>query len=186
MDPKDKIIEGHEYDGIQEFDNPLPGWWLATFLGTIIFAFIYWIHYSFQPGTSINDEFEAAWKQVQSVQAQAQASAPAFDEQKLLAAIEDPARNQQGSAIYASKCAACHGNKGEGLVGPNLTDMFWIHGTGKTTDLAQVIAKGVLDKGMPAWQTMMPADELLNVIVYVAKFKGQNVPGKPPQGNQIQ
>src|SRR5574343_592852 len=99
---QDLLIKGHEYDGIKEFDNPLPGWWLVTIYATIIFAFIYVIHYEFGSGPTLAQE------------------------PKVLA---------MGAEVFTGKCASCHGNELQGLIGPNLTDKYWIHGKGKISDI---------------------------------------------------
>lgn len=181
----DDPLTGHEYDGIREFDNPLPGWWLMTFFGTIIFAFVYSIHYMIMPGTSIADEFQSAWRALETIQATAAQSAPAVSDEELAAAAKDPAVLSAGADVYAAKCAACHGAKGEGMVGPNLTDKFWIHGKGDPAGVLHVVAKGVLDKGMPGWESMISKEELTQVVAFVHSIHGTNVPGKGPQGDEV-
>lgn len=179
--PNDPLTH-HEYDGIREFDNPLPGWWLMTFFGTIIFSFVYAIHFMIMPDTGLATEFQTAWKALQTIQASAVASAPAASADDLIKAAQDPAMVSAGAAVYAGKCAACHGAKGEGMVGPNLTDNFWLHGKGEPTDVLHTVAKGVLDKGMPAWENMISKEELTQVVAFVNSLHNTNVPGKAPQG----
>lgn len=182
--PNDPLTN-HEYDGIQEFDNPLPGWWLVTFFGTIIFAFVYSIHFMIMPDTGLANEFATAWKEIQQIQGQSAAAAPAVSNDELAAAAKDPAVLSAGGAIFTAKCAACHGAKGEGLVGPNLTDKFWIHGKGQPADVYAVVAKGVLDKGMPAWEAMISKDEMNQVVAFVVSIHNTNVVGKAPQGEEV-
>lgn len=178
----DQPIAGHDYDGIQEFDNPLPMWWLWTFFGTIIFAFIYYIHYEFKAGPSLDQELATDMAAIEQMKATATAEAPKVD---LAALMNDPQRAQAGAAIYVGKCASCHGDKGQGLVGPNLTDKAWIHGA-KPENLVTVITKGVLDKGMPPWDGVLKTDEIHNVIAYIYSIKGTNPAGaKPPQGDEV-
>ncbi len=186
----DQPIAGHEYDGIKEFDNPLPMWWLWTFFGTIIFAFIYFIHYEMGAGPNLDQELKMDLATIKEVAAANSAAAttaggggeqpPAADD--LNAVIADKARAAEGKTIFAGKCASCHGNEGQGLIGPNLTDKFWIHGS-KPTDMVTVIAKGVLDKGMPPWETQMKATEINSVVAYIVSIKGTNPANpKPAQG----
>ena len=61
MSTEDRELD-HDYDGIKEYDNPLPNWWLVTFLGTVIFAFIYWVHYEIGGGPTLQQELDAAMK----------------------------------------------------------------------------------------------------------------------------
>lgn len=186
MNLQDKPIENHEYDGIQEFDNPLPGWWLVTFYGAIIFAAIYYFNITFNNGSTLAGEFDVAWKQVQELKA---ANAPKTTEvnaDELNAKVAEPARIADGAKLFEAKCANCHGQKGEGLVGPNLTDNAWIHGKGTPADIHTVVYNGVLDKGMLAWKDMLTPDELTNAVAFVYSLKGTNVPGKAPQGEPVQ
>ncbi|MEY4617563.1 MAG: hypothetical protein RJB66_2523 [Pseudomonadota bacterium] len=177
----DQPIAGHEYDGIQEFDNPLPMWWLWTFFGTIIFAFIYYLHYEMKAGPSLEQELATDMAAIEQMKTTAESEAPKAD---LAAIIGDPNKIQAGAAVYAGKCASCHGDKGQGLVGPNLTDTAWIHGA-KPEEWLVVIAKGVLDKGMPPWEGILKSNEIHEVIAYIDSLKGTNpAGGKPAQGTE--
>ena len=81
----------------------------------------------------------------------------------------------------------CHGDKGQGIIGPNLTDDYWIHGDGSMTAILKVMNEGVLDKGMPSWKGQIPPDLMQNVAVYVYSIHGTNPAGaKPPQGEMIE
>lgn len=178
----DQPIAGHDYDGIQELDNPLPMWWLWTFFGTIIFAFIYYIHYEFRAGPNLDEELAADMAAIEQVKTTAAAEAPKADFATILG---DPNKIQAGAAVFTGKCASCHGDKGQGLVGPNLTDKSWIHGA-KPEEMLAVINKGVLDKGMPPWEGVLKADEIENVIAFIHSLKGTNPAGaKPPQGTEV-
>lgn len=178
----DQIIAGHDYDGIQEFDNPLPMWWLWTFFGTIIFAFIYFIHYQFNVGPTLDQELAAEMATIDQLKATHSESTTNIDFAKL---IGDPKAIKVGAAVFTGKCASCHGDKGQGIIGPNLTDKFWIHGSAPAA-LATTISKGVLDKGMPPWETILQEDELQSVIAFITSIKGTNpAGGKPPQGNEV-
>ena len=170
----------HEYDGIRENDNPLPMWWLWTFFGTIIFGFIYYLHFGLHIGPNLDEELNADMAEIQSLQKNAPTS---FDEKKMAAMIADTAALERGKQQFAAKCVSCHGDKGQGIIGPNLTDNFWIHGDGKPEAIYGVVAKGVLEKGMPAWEAMLKPDELIEVVGYVVSLKGSNPPGaKEAQG----
>jgi len=175
----DKPIEEHEYDGIQEFDNPLPGWWLFTFFATIIFSFVYYIHYEVASGPSQ----EVALKQSLETLKSLKKGGPAMDEDKLAALFTEEAL-VSGASIYQAKCAMCHAPSGEGLIGPNMTDNHFIYGASRLA-MYNVIAEGALDKGMPAWKDQISADEMVGVAYYVYNMKGKFVAnGKPAQGQE--
>jgi cytochrome c oxidase cbb3-type subunit 3 len=174
-----KPIEEHEYDGIQEFDNPLPSWWLFTFFATIIFSFIYFIHYEIAGGPSQAIELQRSLEILKSLKK----GGPAMDEDKLSALFTNSAL-ETGKATFQAKCSMCHGLKGEGLIGPNLTDKHYLHGSSRLA-IYNVISEGVLDKGMPAWKEQISNDELLGVAYYVYTLKGTFAPnGKPAQGHE--
>lgn len=172
------------HDGIQEYDNPLPAWWLWTFLGTIIFAFHYWIHYESGSGMTQNEELARDMKEIHSHQQQRPAPTESEEDFQKLAGVASVLN--QGRDIYLAKCAVCHGSDLQGSIGPNLTDEYWIHGKGHLLDIAQVVRTGALDKGMPSWEGQLQADEIRAVVVLIASKKGSQPAGaKPPQGDKV-
>lgn len=169
----DQLIAGHDYDGIQEFDNPLPMWWLWTFLGTIIFSFIYYIHYELKIGPTSDQELSAEMQNIEKIKSMAETNSPKVDLNNL---IKDEGKIAEGKLVFGAKCGACHGDKGQGLVGPNLTDKAWINGS-TIESIYKTIAKGVLEKGMPPWEGVLKDTELQNVALFVHSIKGTNVTG---------
>ena len=177
--PQDRLLD-HNYDGIQEYDNPLPGWWSAIFVICIVFSVGYWAYYhALGSGQMKLDEYA-------SEMAEAEAKWPKFvlppkTEAELLALTADPALLSKGAAKFKELCIACHGDKGEGKIGPNLTDNAWLHG-GALVHLYASIGDGWPQKGMPAWGKQMKPDELHGLVAFAASLRNTNVPGKPPQG----
>lgn len=185
MSDFDKEIKGHDYDGITEFDNPLPNWWLVTFFGTIIFAFIYWLHYEIAGGPTLKQELAAAMQKIEA--GHAQAPTASFGDAELLAAAKDPQLVEAGLAVFSVRCASCHGEKLQGLIGPNLTDVYWLHGKGGGTDIVAVMLKGVPEKGMPPWQGLLKNEEVKQLAALILARAGSNPPGaKAPQGEKYE
>jgi cytochrome c oxidase cbb3-type subunit 3 len=179
------LLLNHNYDGIQEYDNPLPNWWLMTFFAAIIFSFVYWVHYEFGGGWTQIQEVTAHLEEIKSRAAtQPGGGGGQESEEQLAALFGDQKLMTVGAEQFGAKCASCHGLNGEGLIGPNLTDNFFLHGNTRKEVMA-VIRKGVLEKGMPAWEQMMKGDEVLAVSAYVYSMIGRNVPGKAAQGTEI-
>jgi cytochrome c oxidase cbb3-type subunit 3 len=181
-DPKDPLLLDHEYDGIQELDNNLPRWWVWLFYISIIFSAVYLVYYHVtRTGNLQAAEYENEVKRA----AAAGASAFAQFESSIptLQPLTDAAAIEKGRLLYVKNCVACHRVDGGGLVGPNLTDNFWIHGS-TFGDSVKVIWDGVPDKGMLAWkkQGMTPAD-IINVASYIYTLRGATLasPGKPPE-----
>lgn len=174
-DEKDPLLLDHNYDGIQELDNPLPRWWVNLFLVCIVFAAIYFSYYTFLGGPTLGEELD-------QVLAKSKPKGPAKIE-SFSAILHDPQTIAAGKVVFDAKCVSCHNPQGQGLVGPNLTDIYWIHGKGKIADIYQVIRDGIPDKGMLTWGPLLKPEELKAVSVYVYSLKGSNPPNpKPPQG----
>lgn len=181
----DKEIQNHEYDGIKEYDNPLPNWWLVTFFGTIIFAFIYFLHYEFSGGQTQEQELKAALAEIEKMKSAQPVLAAS--EADLETMVKDPKVIESGAKIYTNNCAVCHGNELQGMIGPNLVDSYWIHGKGALNDVRVAIQKGVLDKGMPAWETVLSQQDVIAVTAFVISKKGtQPANAKAPQGNLVE
>lgn len=178
QDPK--IV--HRYDDIEEEDNHLPNWWLVLLFGTIVFGFGYWLVYH---TAKVLPEPRAEYtKEVEAIKKARLAANPASDD-ALLALLTDSTQVDEGKKVFASTCASCHAQDAQGLVGPNLTDKYWIHGN-KPSEIAKVINDGFAEKGMPPWGPILGADKVRKVTAYILTLKGKNLPGKEPQGEALE
>jgi cytochrome c oxidase cbb3-type subunit 3 len=174
-----RLLE-HEYDGIREYDNPMPGWWLLTFAGTVIFSVIY----LFNVGPIGNGKGRVADYEAEMAAAAAlQPATPSRPEAAaLLAMASDEEAVEEGEEVYKSYCASCHGPDGGGLIGPNLADANWIHG-GAPDSVYNTIAVGVLAKGMPPWEKSLTPKQMSEVTAYVLSLRGTSPTNpKPPEG----
>lgn len=185
--PTDELLD-HEYDGIREFDNPIPAWWTWLWIGSIVFSAVYFVHYHVaNTGTGIFAAYEMEMDKYRAIEAEQRLAAIAnLDEDKLVAAMKDDAMVGAGGAKYAQLCASCHGDKGQGLVGPNLTDAYWLHSDGSLMSIRKVISEGVPEKGMPAWEKMITSEEMVQLVAFVGTLRGKNVEGKEPQGEKVE
>lgn len=181
---KIKYFGGHEFDGIKELDNPLPPWLKYIFYVTIVLSVAYltrlWVFKdeSIIQRKEYNQEMAAANAKLE-VEAKSEAvktaAQPLTREQKIAA----------GKVTFDKICYVCHGKFGEGLVGPNFTDDYWIHGN-KPEDLKKVITEGVIDKGMISYQSQLNGTQINNVIEYILSLQGTNPPNpKAPQGVKV-
>lgn len=181
---EDRLLE-HQYDGIQEYDNPMPRWWVWMFWGTFWFSLAYLFHYWVGNGVSVAESYE---EEVQSVNAERaeEALKQTVSEESLTQLMADSATVDAGAAVFQSKCVACHLDKGQGQIGPNLTDSHWILGKGTMMDIYNVVSEGSLVKGMPAWNRQLKPEELRAVVAFVGSIRGTNVEGKAPEGEPVQ
>ncbi len=171
-DDQEKVLD-HDYDGIKEMDNPLPNWWLITFFITIFFGFIYWIHYEYGGGITQWAELEKNMAAVQELQKKSGAMVT-DTEDELKKLVGDNEVISLGGEVFQAKCAVCHGATLEGSIGPNLIDETWINGTGTLLEIAGIIRKGVLEKGMPSWEGQLKNDEIRAVTAFIGSKIGQN------------
>jgi cytochrome c oxidase cbb3-type subunit 3 len=184
----DRPIAGHEYDGIKELNNPLPKWWLATFFGTIIFAVAYFGYFQLGNAPSQDERLAASLAKIQGhKEAAAETAAHETTETVDVEALEhDPKVLAVGKAQFDTKCMPCHGANGEGTIGPNLTDDYWIHSKGDLDGILKSFRNGFPDKGMPPWGELIPPDEQIPLAVYVMSLRGTNPPNaKEPQGELV-
>lgn len=174
---------GHDYDGIRELDNKMPPWWLGMFYGTIIFSVIYLFAFHLSDiGPSSKEEYDTEMEVAKAeVSAYVATQADNVDENNL-AALTDQQELALGKSIFETTCVACHGKLGEGGIGPNMTDDYWIHG-GAISDLYKTIKNGVPEKGMISWADQLRPSDMLRVASFILTLKGTNPPnGKAPQG----
>ncbi|MEO0731347.1 MAG: cbb3-type cytochrome c oxidase N-terminal domain-containing protein [Bacteroidota bacterium] len=180
---EDDILLDHDYDGVQELDNNLPPWWKGVFYLSIAFAplYIYFTHFSDYAKSSAEAyviEMETAEEDIKAFLATQE---NAVDESNVTLLAEAEALNK-GEMIYNTKCSVCHGKAGEGGIGPNLTDKYWLHG-GDITDVFRTIKHGVPEKGMIPWKNELRPRDMQEVASYILSLVGSNPPNaKEPQG----
>ena len=176
---QERILE-HNYDGIQEYDNPLPRWWVWIFWATIVFSVLYIVDVAGAiRGPGRVKDYE---RQMADAAKRWPTPVAGADAAGLAALRNDKNALALGQKTFTTNCAPCHRPDGGGLIGPNLTDDYWIHG-GAITDIHKTIADGVLEKGMPPWGKTLKPDQINAVAVYVASLHGTNpVNPKAPQG----
>jgi cytochrome c oxidase cbb3-type subunit 3 len=181
---EDRLLE-HDYDGIKEYDNPLPGWWRLILWGTIAWGVLYF--FNFIPGIGSGHGWIANYQADSTVAASKLPPAMAsLDVGMMMSALGDPHELAEGKAIFedASRCASCHLADGGGLVGPNLTDDYWIHGA-RPADILKTINDGVPDKGMLTWGPILGPKKVAEVAAYVYTLHGAHVAtAKEPQGTK--
>lgn len=175
-------LRGHEFDGIREFDNRLPNWWLWSFYLACIFSVFYWMHYHVLgtgalPTERYQQEMEAAAAELEAKLADMEVT-----NDTLTAMANEPAVVAKGQEVFVTNCTQCHKSDGRGDIGPNLTDNYWIHG-GQPMDIYSTIVNGVVEKGMPDyWLRQLGPVRVQQVTAFVLSIKNTNLPGKEPQG----
>lgn len=187
LEDEKKILLDHNYDGIRELDHPLPKWWLFTFYITIAFAAFYYVHHTFMGAKTLDQEYTAEMESINKAQEEWMQKHGGFNWDKYNAYIATPEAQKLGKKRYKRKCKACHAKDGGGGVGPNLTDDYWIHGSGDAEMVYNIINQGVVDKGMQAWKGVLTDEEIMAVTAYVIKLKGTTPENpKEPQGDLVQ
>ena len=183
-DPKEPLLLDHNYDGIQELDNNLPRWWVWLFYITIIYAAVYLVYYHVT-GSGDLQAAEYAREMKSGEQIKAAAMGKFEGAIATLSPSSDAAVLETGRQTYAKYCAPCHRADGGGLVGPNLTDDYWIHGAAYP-DTVKVIWDGVPAKGMITWKTVLKPEDIQAVASYIYTLRGAKLltPGKLPE-NQL-
>lgn len=186
--PNEVPRTGHIYDGIEELDHPVPNWFQAMFYITIFFGVGYFFYYSIWEGPSLTKEYERARlaEEVSLYEKRSkEGGTKVASETDLLALLKNPEIKKKGSESFQAKCASCHGNQGQGGIGPNLTDHYWLHG-GKMTEVLATITQGVAEKGMPPWGPVLSGDEIQTLAVFIRSIADSNPPGaKAPQGELV-
>lgn len=181
---QDKKLD-HNYDGIEEYDNQLPRWWLGTFYITLIFGVVYWFYYhTTHAGPDMYERLAANKKEHAALLAEIEAKQPKMDAARIYSFIKDEAAMAEAKDTFAKNCAVCHGENAQGVVGPNLTDSFWIHG-GEPEQILKTVNKGVVEKGMLAWKGVLPKELIGKTVAYIISLEGSNpADAKAPQGTE--
>lgn len=174
----DKLLAGHEYDDIRELDNNLPKWWVWLFVITIVFSVVYVTQYDLLRSWPYQDqEYQS---ELANAGVPAAGAATAAIDTNMVAMTDQPSLDE-GALIWDKNCKVCH-LQGQGLVGPNLTDDFSIHGC-KYIDVVKIITTGVPEKGMISWKTQLSPDQIKKVASFTMTLKGKSFPNpKEKQG----
>lgn len=170
------ILLDHSYDGIEEYDNPLPGWWVFIFWATILLAFFYPLYYHFGTGKSVHDEYDLEAAAFFEKQAE-QFAGVEVSEVTIYKLMQDPKLITGMKKRFQGKCATCHDKEGQGDACPNLTDDHWLNG-GDLVQIYNTILKGVPRTEMKAWVTELGPAGVLTMSAFVGSLRGTHVPGK--------
>jgi cytochrome c oxidase cbb3-type subunit 3 len=175
----------HEYDGIRELDNSIPPWFTTLFVATIIFGVAYMLVYHvFESAPLMVDEYKEEMVAA-DLQRRIMIAAEGSIDEDALTVLEDEEALQKGADEYARYCVSCHGAKGGGLVGPNLTDDYWIHGAG-VRDVYFTIKNGVPEKGMISWELVFTPKQMQEIASFVLSLRGTNpLNAKKPEGELV-
>ncbi|MCK5468172.1 MAG: c-type cytochrome [Cyclobacteriaceae bacterium] len=188
IEEEETVMLDHDYDGIHELDNHLPPWWKWLFYVTIIWGFIYYLVYHvFDALPLMQEEYDIVMEDARVAREEMMAlEGNNIDENNVeFSDAADVMAN--GKAIYDRECVACHAPEGQGLIGPNFTDKYWIHG-GSINDIFKIIKYGVPQKGMISWQSKLTPSDMRDVGSFIMTFVGttpQNPPApKGPEGEE--
>jgi cytochrome c oxidase cbb3-type subunit 3 len=185
LEEENEILITHDYDGIQELDNPIPAWFMYLFYGSIVFGIGYLLNYHvFKTAPLQYAEYKTEMAQADLAKKAFLSKAANRVDENTVKLVHDPAVIASGQTIFKTTCAACHGDHAQGNVGPNLTDDYWLHG-GKIGDLFKTIKYGVLSKGMPTWEKHLTPKQISDVANYIKSLHGTKPAGaKEPQGTK--
>ncbi|MEO1584296.1 MAG: cbb3-type cytochrome c oxidase N-terminal domain-containing protein [Planctomycetota bacterium] len=184
-----KVLE-HEYDGIQEFDNPTPGWWHALFFLFIAFGAVYMLVTTGSPLYSSPQQTYEKEKLTWTRALFGSLGDLEADEATIVRYYADEREEFAGrwmpyaESLFRANCASCHGGQGQGGIGPNLTDNAFKN-IAAITDIHSVIADGANNNAMPAWSNRFHPNEIVLLSSYVAWMRDRNISGKPPEGEEI-
>jgi len=179
---KDPLLLDHDYDGIKELDNQLPRWWVWLFRLTTLFAVLYFVHYHvLHKGKLMAAQYQEEMKLGEIMKAKAMS-----DFEAKMAALQpskDPAVLAEGKATFLNMCAPCHRADAGGLVGPNLCDNYWIHGSNFVDNL-RTIWNGVPSKGMVTWKGTLKPNTIYAAASYIYTLRGTHPKNPKPPENQ--
>ncbi|TKC12394.1 c-type cytochrome [Pedobacter polaris] len=184
IEEEETLIIPHAYDGIHELNNPIPRWFNVLFYGTLVFAICYFYYYHVGDGLRQDQEYAAEIvKADQDKRVFLAKAGEKFDENSVK---PDQTLVANGKAIFMANCVACHGEHGEGLVGPNLVDEFWLHG-GSISDVFKTVKYGVPAKGMASWEKNLSSKNLAEVVNFIMSLQGTTpANAKAPQGEKYE
>lgn len=185
VEQEEDVLLEHDYDGIQELDNELPPWWVALFYITIAFSVIYLIRYYAMDGPTQAQEYEMEMTQAKAEVEEYLKNTPDlinFDNVELLT---DASSLDKGREVFVKHCVACHTDDAGGMIGPNLTDEYWILGGGIKNVYKTISNGGRPDKGMISWKSTIRPTKIQQVASYILSLQGTSPKNpKAPEGEK--
>ena len=177
------IMFDHDYDGIKELDNDLPPWWKYGFYLTILVGIVYMINYHVaKTGDLQGDEYKKEVQQAELANAEYMKNSANNVDESSVKMLDNPSDIEAGKQLFEGTCGTCHMKTGEGSVGPNLTDDYWLHG-GSIADIFKTIKYGYPDKGMKSWKDDYSPVQIAQLASFIKSLRGTNPPNaKAPQG----
>jgi len=185
LENEDEILLNHDYDGIQELDNDLPPWWVYLFYLTAFVAFAYMVRYYVLDGPNQIEEYETEMAIAKAEVEEYLKNTPDLVNLENVEVLTDAVSLEEGSKIFQTNCAACHTADGGGLIGPNLTDEYWILGGGIKNVFKTLTNGGRPGKGMISWSSTLRPTQMQQVASYVLSLQGTTPQNpKPPEGDK--
>jgi cytochrome c oxidase cbb3-type subunit 3 len=183
IDEEQSLLLDHDFDGIKELNNKIPPWFMAIFYISIIWAVIYMVDFHILGSGNVQEDEYAEEVRIASLEREILNKSGALVNEDNVTVLDDAGALASGKDIFVKNCAACHGMGGEGLVGPNFTDDYWIHGN-QIGDLFKTIKYGVPAKGMISWESQLSPNQMQEVASYILTLRGTNPPNpKAPEGD---
>lgn len=184
VESESAVMTDHEYDGIRELDNALPPWWKYGFYFTIVWSVVYLAYYHISSGPSQIEEYKAQLQEGARQIEEYRAKAKNLVDETNVTVLTDAGEIAAGKSAFIQYCAVCHGQDGGGIVGPNLTDKYWLHG-GDVKDIFKTVKYGVQGKGMKSWQQELSPVMMAQVTSFIKSLQG-TTPAAPkaPEGNE--
>lgn len=178
------LIQGHEYDGIQEYDNPTPAWWHIIWLATMVISVFYFFTSLWSPMFIHQTDRLAAAQEREIKVLFAELGELENTEETLLTLMDDEKWMTFGAAVYRGSCVSCHGPDAGGSVGPDMLDDYYKN-VETITDIHDVIRDGAAGGAMPAWGKRLHPNEVVLLSAYMAKLRGTGDGPRPPEGELI-
>jgi cytochrome c oxidase cbb3-type subunit 3 len=163
--PKGVVLMPHSHDGIHEYDQRLPSWWLLTLFGAVFFSAIYWLMLDVKSyDGETHQEMEAQMATIEALRLAS--SIDVTDNNRFWDMAANKAILNSGEATFQTNCVACHNADLTGGIGFNLVDAEWIHGAAPAS-IYRTVFSGVPEKGMQAWGSLLGQKRIAEVVAYV-------------------
>lgn len=181
---KEVVVGDHDYDGIKELDNPVPPWWTVAFMSSILFGLVYITRYHVLDMSPLQaQELTIAQEEAAKAIAKYRATAAANVDENTVK-MGDALAIENGRSLYKVHCVACHGPDGQGGVGPNMSDRYFLHG-GDIQSIFKVIKYGVAEKGMKSWKEDFSPTQIAQLASFVKSLIGSNPPNQKEKQGEL-